>query len=321
MRAIVYTKYGPPEVAKLMEVPKPLPKDNEVLIKVYASTVNRTDSGFRSAEYFISRFWTGILRPKHQILGCEFAGIIEEIGKSVTTFKKGDKVFGFNDKTCGGHGEYLTIAETDAVTTMPDNLSFHEAAALTEGAHYALVDIRAAKIEPGQNVLVYGATGAIGSAAVQLLKHFGTKVTAVCNTKNVELVKSLGADVVIDYQTQDFTQTENKFQFIFDAVGKSSFGQCKPLLTEKGIYISTELGKNSENIFFALTTPIWGGKKVLFPIPTINKEDVIFLKELVEKGEYKPLIDRHYKLDQIVEAYKYVESEQKTGNVVIKIVE
>ena len=321
MRAIVYTKYGPPEVAKLMEVPKPLPKDNEVLIKVYASTVNRTDSGFRSAEYFISRFWTGILRPKHQILGCEFAGIIEEIGMSVTTFKKGDKVFGFNDKTCGGHGEYLTIAETDAVTTMPDNLSFHEAAALTEGAHYALVDIRAAKIEPGQNVLVYGATGAIGSAAVQLLKHFGTKVTAVCNTKNVELVKSLGADVVIDYQTQDFTQTENKFQFIFDAVGKSSFRQCKPLLTEKGIYISTELGKNSENIFFALTTPIWGGKKVLFPIPTINKEDVIFLKELVEKGEYKPLIDRHYKLDQIVEAYKYVESEQKTGNVVIKIVE
>ena len=321
MRAIVYTKYGPPEVAKLMEVPKPLPKDNEVLIKVYASTVNRTDSGFRSAEYFISRFWTGILRPKHQILGCEFAGIIEEIGKSVTTFKKGDKVFGFNDKTCGGHGEYLTIAETDAVTTMPDNLSFHEAAALTEGAHYALVDIRAAKIEPGQNVLVYGATGAIGSAAVQLLKHFGTKVTAVCNTKNVELVKSLGADVVIDYQTQDFTQTENKFQFIFDAVGKSSFGQCKPLLTEKGIYISTELGKNSENIFFALTTPILGGKKVLFPMPTINQKDVILLKELAEKGEYKPLIDRHYKLDQIVEAYKYVESEQKTGNVVIKIVE
>ncbi len=321
MRAIVYTKYGPPEVAKLMEVPKPLPKDNEVLIKVYASTVNRTDSGFRSAEYFISRFWTGILRPKHQILGCEFAGIIEESGKSVTTFKKGDKVFGFNDKTCGGHGEYLTIAETDAVTTMPDNLSFHEAAALTEGAHYALVDIQAAKIERGQNVLVYGATGAIGSSAVQLLKHFGTKVTAVCNTKNVMLVKSLGADIVIDYQTQDFTQTENKFQFIFDAVGKSSFGQCKPLLTEKGIYISTELGKNSENIFFALTTPMWGGKKVLFPIPTINKEDVIFLKELVEKGEYKPLIDRHYKLDQIVEAYKYVESEQKTGNVVIKIVE
>ena len=321
MRAVVYTKYGPPEVAKLMQVPTPLPKDNEVLIKVYASTVNRTDAGFRSAEYFISRFWTGILRPKHQILGCEFAGIIEDIGKNVTTFRKGDKVFGFNDKTCGGHGEYLTIAETDAVTTMPDNLSFDEAAALTEGAHYALVDIRAAKVEPGQNVLVYGATGAIGSSAVQLLKHFGTRVTAVCNTKNVALVKSLGADIVIDYQTQDFTQTETRFQFILDAVGKSSFRQCKPLLTEKGIYISTEFGKNAENIFFAITTPISGGKKVLFPIPTINKNDVIFLKELVEKGKYKPIIDRQYKLEQIVEAYKYVESGQKIGNVVLKVVE
>lgn len=321
MRAIIYTKYGPPEVAQLTNVPKPQPKDNELLIKVYASTVNRTDSGFRSAEYFISRFWSGLLRPKYQILGSEFAGIIEEIGKSVTTLKIGDKVFGFNDKTFGGHGEYLTIAETDAVTTLPDSLSFNEAAALTEGAHYALVNIRAAKIEPGQNVLVYGATGAIGSAAVQLLKHFGTKVTAVCNTKNVELVKSLGADTVIDYQTQDFTQTENKFYFIFDAVGKSSFGQCKPLLTEKGIYVSTELGKNAENVFLALTTPILGGKRVLFPIPTINKQDVLFLKELVENGEYKPLIDKQYKLDQIVEAYKYVESGQKTGNVILKIVE
>ncbi|MGN6533893.1 MAG: NAD(P)-dependent alcohol dehydrogenase [Ginsengibacter sp.] len=321
MKAIVYTKYGPPEVAKLMEVTKPFPKDNEVLIKVYSTTVNRTDSGFRSAEYFISRFWSGLLRPKYQILGCEFAGIIEDIGKSVTTFRKGDKVFGYNDKTCGGHGEYLTIAETDAVTTMPDDLSFDEAAALTEGAHYALVDIRAAKIERGQNVLVYGATGAIGSAAVQLLKHFGTTITAVCNTKNVELIKSLGADVVIDYQTQDFTKTATKFHFIFDAVGKSSFGQCKPLLTEKGIYISTELGKNGENIFFALTTPLWGGKKLLFPIPSITKQDVIFLKELVQKGEYKPIIDRHYKLDQIVDAYQYVESGQKTGNVVIKIVD
>ena len=321
MRAIVYSKYGPPEVAVLMEVSKPKPKDNEALVKVYSSTVNRTDAGFRSAEYFISRFWTGLLRPKYQILGCEFAGIIEEIGQRVTTFKKGDKVFGFNEKTCGGHAEYLTISETDAVTYMPDNLSFDEAAALAEGAHYALVDIRAAKIERGQNVLVYGATGAIGSAAVQLLKHFGAIVTAVCNTKNIGLVKSLGADTVIDYQTQDFTKTEDRFEFIFDAVGKSSFGQCKPLLTAKGIYISTELGKNGENLLFALTTPLGGGKKLLFPIPSITKQDVIFLKELVEKGEFKPVIDSFYRLDQIVEAYKYVESGQKTGNVIIKIVE
>ncbi len=321
MRAVVYSKYGPPEVAKLMEVPKPLPKDNEVLVRVYSSTVNRTDSGFRSAEYFISRFWTGLLRPKHQILGCEFSGIVEEIGQGVSTFKKGDKVFGFNDKTFGGHGEYLTIAETDAIITIPDNLNFDEAAALTEGSHYALIDIRAAKVERGQNVLVYGATGAIGSAAVQLLKHFGAIVTAVCNTKNVSLVKSLGANTVIDYQTQNFTEIEDKFEFIFDAVGKSSFGQCKPLLTEKGIYISTELGKNGENLILALTTPLWGGKKLLFPIPSITKQDVIFLKELAGKGEYKAVIDRCYRLDQIVEAYHYVESGQKTGNVVLKIVE
>ncbi len=321
MKAIVYTKYGPPEVAKLMDVPKPFPKDNEVLIKVYASTVNRTDAGFRSAEYFISRFWTGLLRPKYQILGCEFAGVIEEIGQLVTTFRKGDKVFGYNDKTCGGHSEYLTIGETDAITSMPEGFRFDEVVALTEGAHYALVDIRAAKVERGQNVLVYGATGAIGSAAIQLLKHFGAIVTAVCNTKNVELVKSLGADTVINYQTQDFTKIENKFEFIFDAVGKSSFGQCKPLLTDKGIYISTELGKNGENLLFAFTTPILGGKKLLFPIPSITKEDVMFLKELFQKGEFKPVIDRQYKLEQIVEAYIYVESGQKTGNVILKVVE
>lgn len=321
MKAAVYKKYGPPEVLELIEVAKPIAKDNEVLVKVYSSTVNRTDAGFRSAEYFVSRFWTGILKPKHQILGCEFAGVVEEIGKSVTTFKKGDKVFGFNDKTCGGHGEYLTLNETDAITTMPNNLNFDEAAALTEGSHYALVDIKAAKVEKNHNVMVYGATGAIGSAAVQLLKHFGTNVTAVCNTKNVALIKSLGADTVIDYQTQDFTKTETKFDFIFDSVGKISFKKSKPLLKEKGIYISTELGKNSENVFLALTTPLFGGKKVLFPIPSITKNDVVFLKELAEKGEFKPLIDSTYKLDEIVEAYKYVETGQKTGNVVIKIIE
>jgi NADPH:quinone reductase-like Zn-dependent oxidoreductase len=321
MRAIVYTKYGPPEVAQLKEVPKPKPKDNELLIQVHLSTVNRTDSGFRSAEFFISRFWSGLLKPRRQILGCEFSGVVQETGKSVKEFKKGDRVFGFNDKNFGGHGEYLTIAETDALTTVPTNLKFDETAAITEGAHYALVDIRAAKVKPGQSVLVYGATGAIGSAAVQLLKHFGTRVTAVCNTKNVELVGGLGADVVIDYQTQDFTKTENKFDFIFDTVGKSSFGQCKPLLSEKGVFISTELGQNGENILFALTTPLWGGKKLLFPIPSISKGDVIFLKELVEKGEFKPVVDRRYNLDEIVEAYKYVESGEKTGNVLLRVAE
>jgi len=320
MKAAVHTKYGAPEVVKTMEVPKPIPKKNEVLVKVYASTVNRTDSGFRSAEYFVSRFWSGLFRPKYKTLGCEFAGVVEEIGSEVTNFKLNDKVFGYNDETFGGHAEFLTIDENKAIVTMPDNVTFEEAAPILEGGHYALSNIRAAKINSGQNAMVYGATGAIGTAAVQLLKYFGVSVTAICNTKNVELVKMLGADTVVDYQTQDFTQTEQKYHFIFDAVGKSSFKVCKPLLTDKGIYVSTELGKNAENVFLALFTPLFKGRKVIFPIPAIDKQVVLFFKQLVAEGKYKPVIDRKYPLEQIVEAYKYVETGQKTGNVVLKVV-
>lgn len=321
MKAAVYSRYGPPEVVQLMEVEQPVPRDNEVLIKVYATTVNRTDSGFRSAEYFISRLFSGLFKPKFKTLGNEFAGVIESTGKEVTSFKAGDQVFGYNDTQFGAHAEYMTMAENGAITTLPVNFNFQEAAPLTEGGHYALSDIRAAKVKAGQNVLIYGATGAIGSAAVQLVKYLGAEVTAVCNTKSTELVKSLGADVVIDYTTNDFTRTDQIFDFIFDAVGKSSFGQCKPLLKKSGIYISTELGKNWENIFLALITALFSGKKVLFPLPAINKEDVVFLKELAETGRYKPVTDRRYKLEQIVEAYKYVETGQKTGNVVITVTE
>ncbi len=306
-------------MVSVQEVSKPEPLENEVLVRVHASTVNRTDSGFRSAEYFVSRFWSGLFRPTSPILGSEFAGVIEAVGKGVSTLKIGDRVFGFNDKTFGGHAEYLCIQESAAICTMPNGMDFTEAAALTEGSHYALVDIRAAKVQPGQQVMVYGATGAIGSAAVQLLKHFGAIVTAVCNTKNIELVSSLGADIVIDYETQDFKNTNTKFDFILDAVGKSSFGACKPLLTDKGIYISTELGKNGENIFYALSTGLFGKKKLLFPIPSISKEDIIFLKTLYQNKEFKPVIDRIYDLDQIVDAYHYVQSGQKTGNVILKI--
>lgn len=321
MRAIVHTIYGPPEVAKVMEVPKPAPKSNEVLVKVHASTVNRTDSGFRSAEYFVSRMWSGLFRPKHQTLGCEFAGVVEATGEGVTDFKVGDRVFGFNDATFGGHAEFLTIPESWAIAVMPGNATFAQAAAISEGAHYALNNIRASKIKKGQHAMVYGATGAIGSAAVQLLKHLGVVVTAVCNTKNVALVKNLGADRVIDYQTEDFTKTNEKFHFIFDAVGKSSFKECKPLLTESGIYVSTELGKNGENIFLALVTPLFGKKRVIFPIPKTRKEDVLFLKQRVEEGTFMPVIDREYKLEQIVEAYRYVETGQKTGNVILTIID
>jgi NADPH:quinone reductase-like Zn-dependent oxidoreductase len=320
MRAIVNTEYGSPEVVKLMEVDKPIPNKKEVLIKVYATTVNRTDRGFRSAEYFISRFWTGLFKPKYKTLGCEFAGEIEQVGDEVTLFKKGDKVFGFDSDKCGCHAEYKIIEEGKAISTIPLNLNYYEAAPICEGGHYALCDIRAAKVEAGQNVLVNGATGAIGSAAVQLLKHFGAKVTAVCATENVELIKSLGADFVIDYTREDFTKTNEKFDFIFDSVGKSSFGKCKPLLKKNGIYISTELGKNVENVYLSLITPILGGKKVVFPIPTINQEDVTFLKNLVVNGAYKPVLDREYSLEQIAEAYRYVETGQKVGNVIIKVI-
>lgn len=318
MKAAVYKKYGSPEVIQIEEIDIPVPKNNEVLIKVIATTVNRTDTGFRSAEYFVSRFWSGLFRPKYKILGCEFAGLVHEVGKDVSNFKKGDRVFGYNDITFGGYAEYITISESDSVALMPANYDYIDAAALTEGSHYALNNIKVSKITKGQNALVYGATGAIGSAAVQLLKYFEINVTAVCNSKNVELVKALGADSVIDYQTQDFTSTDKKFHFIFDAVGKSSYSQCKPLLTGHGIYVSTELGKYGSNIFYALFTPLFGGKKVIFPIPVIDKTIITFIKELAEKGKFKPVIDRLYNFDQIVDAHKYVDSGQKTGNVVVK---
>lgn len=319
MKAAIHTQYGPPEVVQIREISKPSPSANEVLVRVHASTVNRTDCGFRSAEYFVSRFFSGLIKPKQQILGCEFSGTIESVGESVDSYQIGDRVFGFNDSRFGGHAEYLLRDEQDAMTLMPENLSFEEAAALTEGSHYALCNIRAAKVQAGQKVLVYGATGAIGSAAVQLLKYFDAGVTAVCNTPNVEIVRSLGADFVIDYTREDFTKTGQQYDFIFDAVGKSSFAVCKKLLKKDGVYISTEPGKNGENIWMALYGLLSGGKRVLFPIPYINKEDVIFLKNLAEKGLFKPLIDRIYPLDEIKEAYQYVESRQKIGNVVLRI--
>lgn len=321
MKASVYFNYGPPEIVKIMEVDKPVAKANELFIKVHASTVNRTDCGFRSANYFISRFFSGLFRPTNKILGCEFAGEIEAVGTSVTTFKPGDRVFGFNDKTFGGHAEYMVVTENSPVTTIPDNTPYSLAAAFVEGAHYALCDLRAANIKPGQKFLINGTTGAIGSAAVQLAKHFGATVTAVCDTKNIELVRSLGADVVIDYLKDDFTLLEQQFDCVFDAVGKSTFRKCKPLLKAKGIYMSTELGPGGQNPFLAITTSLLGGKKLLFPIPTISKDDVIFLKTLFEKGEYKPVIDRSFSLDKIVDAYTYVETGMKTGNVIITITE
>lgn len=319
MKAAVHTRYGPPDVVQVREVPKPVPQANDVLVRVHASTVNRTDCGIRSAEYVVSRFFSGLFKPKQQTLGCEFAGVVEATGSAVTAFNVGDRVFGFNDERFGGHAEYLTLGEHEALVPMPAGWSFAEAAPLAEGAHYALGNIRAAKVQPGHRVLVYGATGAIGSAAVQLLNYFGATVTAVCATKHVELVKSLGADRVVDYQREDFTKTGETYQFVFDAVGKSSFGACKPLLNAGGVYISTEFGKRGDNAFRALLGPLQGDRRVLFPLPKTRREDLIFLKRLAEAGRFKPVIDRTYPLDRIVEAYRYVETGQKVGNVVVTV--
>jgi NADPH:quinone reductase-like Zn-dependent oxidoreductase len=319
MKAILHTQYGAPELLRLQDISTPVPKANEMLIKIHASTVNRTDCGFLRGKPFVTRFISGLPNPKYTTLGNEFAGEVEAIGSAVTSFQPGDKVFGYDDAHFGAHAEYKIMAEKDAITTMPDGMIFAEAAPIAEGAHYALCDLRAINIQPGQKILINGTTGAIGSAAVQLAKYFGADVTAVCDTKNIALVTSLGAGRVIDYTEEDFTTISETFNVVYDAVGKSSFGKCKPLLKSGGIYKSTELGAMWQNPFLALITPLLGGKKVLFPIPTISKEDVIFLRDLVEAGKYKPVIDTQYPLEQTVEAFRYVESGQKTGNVVITV--
>ena len=321
MKAIVYTKYGPPEVLQLKEVSKPIPKDNEVLIKVYATTVNRTDCGFRKSEYFAVRLVGGLFKPKHTILGSELAGEVEAIGKEVKTFKKGDRVFGLKCIVFGAHAEYICVPETGSITTMPTGISYEEAAASSDGPFLALAYFKKIKIQKGQTILINGATGSIGSAGLQLAKYYGAHITAVSNTKNVELIKSLGADEVIDYTKEDFTKNGKVYDFVFDAVGKSTFFKCKKCLKPGGIYFSTELGPYWQNVFLALWTPLFGRKKVIFPIPKDTKEDIIFFKELIESGKYKAIIDRTYRLEQIVEATKYVEEGQKTGNVVIRVAE
>lgn len=320
MKAVVHTVYGPPETQQILDVEKPVPKSKEVLVKVHATTVNRTDCGLRSANYVISRLFTGLLKPRHTIGGSEFAGTVEAVGSRVTEFTVGDKVFGFNDTTMGAHAEYMATPAKGAITTMPKDMDFVDAAPIAEAAQYALNNIRSANVAKGQHVLVYGASGAIGSAAVQIAKHLGAHVTAVIGTKHVDLAKHLGAEVVVDYQTEDFTALPQKFDFIFDAVGKSSYGACKKLLKPNGIYCSTELGPGGQNPFLALWFAFTGSRKVIFPIPKASKEKVEYLKSLVEAGAFTPVIDKTYPIGQIVQATRYVETGQKTGNVVILVV-
>jgi NADPH:quinone reductase-like Zn-dependent oxidoreductase len=320
MKAAVHTRYGSPDVVRIAEVDKPAVGDHDVLVKVHVATVNRTDCGFRAAKPFFIRLFTGLVRPRRTILGCEFAGSVEAVGSGVTSFEVGDQVFGFSEWRFGAHAEYLSMPDDGSLATLPENVSFEGAAASTEGSHYALSLITKAKIHSGQDVLVNGATGAIGSAAVQLLKGLGAVVTAVCDAEHVDLVKGLGADRVIDYTAEDFTKGGQTYDVVLDAVGKSSFGRCRRRLKARGIYLSSDLGPLSLNPILALITQLFGGKKVMFPIPPkYDRERVRHFKGLLESGAFKPVIDRRYRLDQIVEAYRYVETGQKIGNVLISL--
>lgn len=317
MKAAVRRNYGPPKSIIIEEVEKPVPKDNEVLVRVRAATVNRTDCANLRAKPFIMRFVLGFFKPKKIILGTDFAGDIVAMGKNVKSFHIGDRVFGFDDTGVQSQAKYLTLAENGSLFPIPDAISYKQAAASLEGAHYAYTFVHKVNIQPGQRILINGATGAIGSALVQFVRQYEVHITATCNTRNIELVESLGADNIYDYTKEDFTKDTEKYNFVFDAVGKSTFGKCRPLLKRGGIYISSELGPYSQNVFFALLTSIAGKKKVIFPIPYPTQETIPYIIDLLKTRKFSPVIDREYPLQEISQAYEYVLTGQKTGNVII----
>ncbi len=323
MKAIVYTKYGPPEVLQIKEVDKPVPKDNEVLIKIYATTVTATECTFRKGEPFIARLFTGLRKPKITTLGEELAGEIEVVGKAVKLFKKGDQVFGTAGPGFGANAEYLCVPENGVLALKPSNINYDEAASSVDGFLTSMPFLRdTGKIQNGQKVLIYGASGSVGAAAVQVAKYFGAEVTGVCSTANLEMVKSIGASNVFDYTKEDFTKSGQTYDIIFDTVGKISFSYCKNALTKKGIFLEAGIGMG---IFpHVIWTAMMGGKKARIAAtglrsPKERTKDLLLLKELMEDGKIKPVIDRSYPLEEIVEAHRYVDKGHKKGNVVITI--
>jgi NADPH:quinone reductase-like Zn-dependent oxidoreductase len=318
MKAVVHDRYGGPEVLRLEEVERPAPKDGEVLVRVRAATVNRTDSGWRRPHPFFVRFFTGFRRPRRRILGSDFAGEVEAVGAGVSEFAVGDHVFG-STAGFGANAEFVCVPETGRIAHKPAGLTFEEAAPICEGAFYALTCVRKAGVREGQRIVVYGASGAIGTAAVQLAKHLGAHVTAVCNTKNVDLVRSLGPDRVIDYIQEDFTRNGETYDVVLDAVGKHSFRRSRRSLARGGVFATTDLGFMWQVPLFSLVTRLAGGRRVMLPIATNTKADVLFLKELIEAGQYRAVVDRTYPLEDVVEATRYVETGQKTGNVVLTL--
>ncbi len=320
MKAVICTKYGPPEVLQLQEVEKPVPKDNELLIKVHAATA--AGLAGRTGEPFFARLFSGLTKPKKNILGMELAGEIEAVGKDVNLFKEGDQVFGLTGIALGAHAEFRCLPEDAALLIKPVNMSYEESAAVVEGGLTALNFLRnKANIQSGQKVLIYGASGSVGTASVQIAKQFGAEVTGVCSSANLQLVKSLGADKVIDYTKEDFTRNGQTYDIIFDTVGKCSFSRCKGSLTQKGIYLDAA---GVGTILPMVWTSMFGRKKAVLaatylrPASEITK-DLIFLKELIEAGKIQAVIDRRYPLEQTAAAHRYVETGRKKGNVVITL--
>jgi len=312
VRAVVFERYGGPDVLHVKDVAGPTPSRDEILVRVRATTVNRTDCGWRGAKPFFARAFTGVLRPKWTTPGMEFAGEVEEVGSAVEEFSVGDRVFGV--KAYGANAELVSIKASRAVAHMPTEMTFDQAAAICDGACITLSCLRKADLGVGRHVLVYGASGSVGTAAVQLVRHFGARVTAVCGTKNVELVRSLGADEVVDYQRDDFRARGETYDVIFDAVGKYSYRRARRSLKPDGRYVETDLGFMWHVPLLALTS-----KRVTLGMAKYEKADLLFLKELVEAGEYRAVIDRVYPLEDVVEATRYVETGQKTGNVVLTL--
>ena len=313
MKAVVNDRYGPPEVQRLEEVERPVPGDDQVLVRIHATTVNRTDCGIRAAKPWIVRFFSGLRRPKQRILGMEFAGEVEAAGSAVSEFAPGDRVFGI--KGAGAHAEFVAVRESAAMAHMPKGMTFEEAAAVCDGACIALSCLGGEPLGKGVSILVNGASGSVGTAMVQLARHFGADVTAVCDTERLELARSLGADRVIDYTRDDFTKNGEPYDIVFDAVGKHSYRRARGSLKQGGVFVSTD---GLSNALYALPAKL-RDKRLRFGIAKYRKDDVLFLKQLIEAGEFRAVIDRTYPLEDVVEATLYVEKGMKTGNVVLSV--
>jgi NADPH:quinone reductase-like Zn-dependent oxidoreductase len=313
MRAVVHDRYGPPEVLRVAEVDRPDPADDEVLVRVHATTVTRTDIHMRAAKPFFWRFMLGLRRPRRRVLGLEFAGVVEAAGASVTQFETGDRVFGLRN---GSHAEYVCVREDRLIARIPDRLGFEEAAGVCDGMSQGMNALKAGRVGPGTRVLVYGASGSCGTATVQLGAYLGAHVTAVCNGKNVDVVRSLGPDEVIDYEREDFTRNGQTYDVVVDAVAKHSFLRSRRSLAPDGRYVATD---RLYNVPLAWITKWFGKKKVVFDFTGYERQNVLLLRDLLEAGKYRAVIDRAYPLEDVVEATRYVESWQKTGNVVLTL--